>query len=88
MCDKTYIEFTLNLGYLNLYKKIFLVIYYIKKNCYLCEVIFVILLMNNLFKTYSNSVISFADAEESLLVIFTPPLQIFYNQIFSCSSTV
>ena len=42
MCDKTYIEFTLNRGYFKFIQKIILSYTLYKKNCYLCKVIFVI----------------------------------------------
>ena len=43
--------------------------------------------MNSFFATYSNSVISFAEAEELLFVILTPPYKSSYNQVVGRSNT-
>ena len=43
--------------------------------------------MDNFFKIYNSSVISFVDAEELLFVNITLSCKYLYNQTFSCSDT-
>ena len=56
---------------------------FVKKSLSLRVEILLFWVMNRLFATYGNSLISYANASESLLAMLTPPYKYPYNQIVS-----